>query len=224
MKKTVLSLILKLIFLAVFNAVFFVAGGTGHNTSVWISYGFVHGAYLMLLLTPYLVRGGKSAAVFGFTLYSISYFYFAAEFLVGVLFMLVAPEGYKAAFLIQLVMAGMYGVMLVTHMIFNERTAESEEARQVQIDTIKNIAMQLKFALDRVQDKDARRKVERAYDALHSSPVKSHPELAKLERGFQTTIEAIDHAITAKNNERVASLAESLLRDINERNMRLRRL
>ena len=68
-KKSVLWILLDLVFLAVFNTVFFVAGGTDHTASVWISYGFIHFAYLMVLVTPFLIRKSSSAAVFGFSLY-----------------------------------------------------------------------------------------------------------------------------------------------------------
>jgi len=64
-KKTVLWIILDLIFLAIFNAMFFILGGREHNVSVWLSYAFIHFAYLMLILTPILIRKGKSAVVFG---------------------------------------------------------------------------------------------------------------------------------------------------------------
>ena len=37
----------------IFNAMFFILGGTDRTTSVWISYGLVHFAYCMLLVTPF---------------------------------------------------------------------------------------------------------------------------------------------------------------------------
>ena len=55
-KKNVLWILLDLVFLIVFNVVFFVAGGTDHPASVWISYGFIHFSYIMLLITPILIR------------------------------------------------------------------------------------------------------------------------------------------------------------------------
>ena len=89
MKKNVLWILLDLVFLIVFNTVFFVAGGTDHNASVWISYGFIHLSYILLIITPFLIRKSSSAAVFGFSLYSISSTYFLVEFIVGVIFCLI---------------------------------------------------------------------------------------------------------------------------------------
>src|SRR5699024_4531039 len=100
-KKSVLWILLDLIFLAVFNTVFFVAGGTDHTASVWISYGFIHFAYLMVLVTPFLIRKSSSAAVFGFSLYSISSTYFLLEFVVGLIFIFMKSESYKASLIVQ---------------------------------------------------------------------------------------------------------------------------
>ena len=75
-KMSILRILLNSIFFVTFNAVFFVVGSFEHAASVWISYGFIHFAYFMLLITPVLIRKGKNAAVFGFSLYSISSAYF----------------------------------------------------------------------------------------------------------------------------------------------------
>ena len=87
-KKSILYILLDLVFLAVFNTVFFVVGGTDHPASVWISYAFIHLAYIMVVATPILTRKSSSASVFGFSLYSISAAYFLTEFVLGLVFVL----------------------------------------------------------------------------------------------------------------------------------------
>ena len=134
MKKiNILWIILDLVFLVIFNVLFFVLGGAEHNVSVWVSYGFVHFAYFMLLLTPALIHKGKSAAVFGFSLYSISAAYFLVELVTGTVFILVSPDDYVAALLVQFCFAGLYGVVLVSQIIANVHTAYAEERRQYHI-------------------------------------------------------------------------------------------
>ena len=118
-------LLLDLVFLIVFNVVFFVAGGTDHPASVWISYGFIHLAYIMLLITPFLIRKSTNTAVLGFPLYSISSAYFIVAFIVGLIFIFTHPESYKAALIVQVIIAGIYAVMLISHMIANESTGNA---------------------------------------------------------------------------------------------------
>jgi hypothetical protein len=199
-------------------------GGLNHTAIVWISYGFIHFAYFMLLLTPYLIRRSKSVAVFGFSLYSISAVYFFTEFITGIIFILVSPEKYAVALLVQLCIAGLYGIILVSNMIANESTADAEEKRQYQIAYVKNASVKLKGLMDSVSDKEVKKKIENVYDAVYSSPVKSHTDLAQIEDSILQSINEIEDQISAGNKEKIISLANSLLGTVNERNIRLKTL
>ena len=214
-------IILNSIFLIVFNALFFVLGGTDRNTSVWISYGFIHFAYFMLLLTPRLTRGEKSWSALGFPLYVISSFYFLVELFIGSAFILIAFENYTGTFLIQLCIAGLYGIILFANLIANERTADAVAKRQVQISYIKDASVKVKGLLERISDKEAKKKVERVYDALYSSPVRSHPDLEVAENGILQSIRALEEAVSAGQNNGIIDLAGSLEIAIGERNRRL---
>ena len=217
-KKNILWAILNLIFLVVFNAFFFIGNTADYNASVWISYVFIHFAYLMLLLTPKLIRKGRSSAVFGFSLYSISAVYFLVEFVTGVIFILVAPESSNAALLTQLCIAGLYGIILIANMLANEYTADAEEKRQPQIAYVKDASAKLKGLLERINDKEAKKKVEQVYDAVYSSPVKSHPNIAELENRILQSVNELERAVATGNKEDIISMANSLLALINERN------
>ena len=217
-KKNILWAILNLIFLIIFNVLFFGLGGVEHNLSVWISYGFIHFAYFMLLLTPRLIRSGKSKAVFGFSLYSISAIYFLIAFVTGIVFILIASGSSTAALLVQLCISGLYGIILVSNMLANEYTADAEEKRQPQIAYVKVASAKLKILLENIKDKAAKKKVEQVFDAVYSSPVKSHPDLAEKENSILQAINELDSAVTAGDKENIISTANTLLVSINERN------
>jgi hypothetical protein len=217
-----LWIILDLIFLILFNAIFFVLGGFQHSVSVWISYGFIHFAYLMLIITPKLIRPGKSAAIFGFSLYAISSVHFLIELIVGTVFILNAMEGYKAALLVQLIITALYGIFLISHLIANEYTADAEERRQSQIEYVKIASINLKGMVEKVVDKEATKKVERVYDAIYSSPVKSYPALAQIENHILQSINELENAVSTGNKVIIISLANLLLELVNERNRMLK--
>ncbi|MCL1996345.1 MAG: hypothetical protein FWG63_09085 [Defluviitaleaceae bacterium] len=221
-KKSSLKLILKLIFVVVFNVFFFVLGGTEHNSSVWLSYGFIHFAYFMLLATPYITRKSKSAEVFGFAIYSVSMLYFSVALVTGIIFIMIASESYTAALLVQLGMAGLYSISLISHLITNEHTAEIEEQRQPQIEYVKTATTQLKRVLEKVEDKAIKRKVERVYDAVNSSPIKSHPNVTYIETKIMTLIYELTDAVLANEKQAIISSADSLLSAINMRNSQLK--
>ena len=225
MKKTnILWIILNLIFLVIFNVFFFVLDGIKYNYSTWISYGFIHFAYFMIVFTPLLIRRRKSAAVFGFSLYSISIAYFLIELITGIIFIIISPEKYTVTMLVQLSIAGFYGIILISNMIANEHTANSEEKRQSQISFIKDSSVKLKGLMESTNDKDIKKKIEKAYDAISSSPVKSQRELIEVEYNIFQGINDLEDVIQEDNKGKIITYIDSLLKTINERNMRLNTL
>ena len=221
-KVSMLWLVLHLIFVIIFNVFFFVLGNLPHNLSVWMSYSFIHFAYFMLIVTKFLVRKGSSASVFGFALYSISTTYFSVALIAGVVFVLVAPESFIVPLLVQLSCAGLYGITLISHMIANEKTADAEANRQQEIAYVKNATFHLKKVLDKTNDKETRRRVEKVYDVVNSSPIKSYPHLGQLEIRILSLLDELDDAVANGEMPTIISVADALLVAANDRNNRIR--
>lgn len=221
-KKSVLWIILDLVFLIVFNTVFFVARGFEHPASVWLSYGFIHFAYLMVIATPFLIRKSSSAAVFGFSLYSISSTYFLIEFVVGLIFIFLSQESVKAALIVQIIIAGIYAVILISHLLANESTADSVERREEEVSYIKTAASRVKALIGKLDNKKANKEVEKVYDLLHSSPTKTISSAHSLEMEIKNKISELEGVVAAKDNDAVITLAGELLQTIEERNRKIR--
>lgn len=221
-KKSILWIILDLIFLVVFNTVFFVIGGLEHPTSVWISYGFIHFSYLMVLITPVLTGKSSSAAVFGFSLYSISSGYFLIEFVVGLVFIVLRSESLKVALVVQIIVAAIYGVLLLSHLIANENTASSVKKREDEVAYMKTAAARVKGLMGKVKDKKARKEIERAYDMLHSSPTKTSPTVRYLESEITEQIGALEDAVQSENIDKIIKAANGIVSNAEERNAKLR--
>lgn len=221
-KKNFLWIALDLVFLIVFNVVFFVAGGTSHPASVWISYAFIHFAYLMVLVTPFLIRKSSSAAIFGFSLYSISSTYFLIELVVGVVFIFLKQDSYKLALIVQVIIAGIYAVMLISHLIANESTADSVERHEQEVAYVKDAASRVKLLIGKLPDKKSNREIEKLYDLLHSSPSKSNSTVHNLEVTIVNLIEELESAISYENKDEAVKLAAEITKTVEERNRRLR--
>lgn len=210
-KKSVLWILLDLVFLIVFNTVFFVAGGTSHTFSVWIAYGFIHFSYLMVLATPFLIRKSSSSAVLGFSIYSISATYFFVEFVVGVFFIIFKQESYKSALITQIIIAGAYAIILLSLLLANEHTANSVERHEAEVSYIKNAASKVKLLIGKLSDKKANKEVERAYDALHASPTKSHYTVKDIESSIKLKVEELEGAVNAQNAQKAQATATALI-------------
>lgn len=221
-KKSVLWILLDLVFLIVFNIVFFVMGGAQHPASVWISYGFIHFAYIMLVVTPFLIRKSSSAAVFGFSLYSISSAYFFAAFIVGVIFIAAHPENYKWSLIVQVVIAGFYAIMLISNMIANEHTADSIERHEMELQYVKESSAMLKGIMEMASDKALKKKIEKAYDLLHSSQVKSSGAVRDYEVTVMDLIEVLEQHVARNDVAAANTTLDKIMKNANERNRRLR--
>lgn len=224
MKKTVLWILLDTVFLAVFNTLFFVIGGTEHVKSVWLSYGFIHFAYIMLLITPLLIRKGSNASLFGYSLYSISATYFIIAFVAGLVFIIAKPETAKTAVIIQVIIAGIYAIILLSHLIANENTADSVERHENEVAFIKQASMQVKNLMGKAANKKANKEIEKAYDLLHSSPSKTNSIVAPLEAAILRTISELKNAVIAKDDDSVIAKAKEVISLTEARNNELKKI
>lgn len=221
-KKSLLYIILDTIFLIVFNTVFFALGGTDHPASVWMSYGFIHFAYVMILITPGLIRKSSSSAVFGFSLYSISAAYFIVEFFVGLSFILLRSDTIKIALTVQVIIAGIYGIILVSNMIANEHTADAIERKEDEVAFIKTASSRIKVLVGKTNDKKTSKAIEQAYDVLHSSPTKSSNIVRGIEEAVIQKISLLEAAVKANDDPTIITLSGEIVELMSERNRKIR--
>lgn len=221
-KKSGLWILFGWIFLLVFNTVFFVAGGASYLPSTWIAYGFIQFSYLMVLATPVLTRKSSSSSVFGFSIFSISVTYFAAELVVGLLVILFRPDSYKPSLILQIIMAGIYAAVLFAHLLANKHTADSVERYEAEVSYIKNASSKVKLLIGKMGDKQVNREIEKAYDVLHASPAKSNASVRDVEAAITAKTEELQSAVFAQNSQKAQAAAAALIYLVQERNQKLR--
>ena len=218
MKKRVLRALVELVFLVIFNLFFFVLGGTNHPASVWISYGFIHFAYIMTLLTPVLSGSGTHDAAFGLSIYAVSTVYFAVEFVVGLIFVFVGAETFVAALLVQVAIAGLYLIALFTFLLANEHTAGTISRRDSDAAFIKSECARLKILAERMHNPEANKSIGRVYDLLHASPIASNDAAYPAECEISNKITELEKAVKADDAGAVVALCKEITLIIGERN------
>lgn len=217
-KVNVLYIVSQLVFLVLFNLIFFLVGGTQHPSSVWLSYVFIHFSYLMLIATTLLVKRSKSATTFGVTLYLIATIYFCTEFIVGIIFILLKLESIKLPLIFQVVIAGIYILMLLSQMIANEYTAENEEKIAKDWNYIKISTKALEYVMDMISDRATKKKVERLYDNIRSSQVVSHSNAYLIEQDIINQIGKLENAVENYDESQMNVLIDQIGKQIDKRN------
>ena len=210
---------LDLVFLIVFNCAFFIIGGSEHPKSVWIAYAFVHLAYLLLLLSPKLVRKSKRSDVYSQTVISISAVHFFVQFLVSVIIMIAKPESYSVSLVIQIVILGFYLVFLFSHMIANESTAQQLQRQETETQYIRDAANRMKPLLESTGVRETDKLIEKVYDVLRTSPARSSIEAASIELEIMNKITDLEKSIKEGDDKQIKRIASALIADLEQRSL-----
>lgn len=197
MKKNILTVAAYAVFLIVFNVLFFVVGGAERSSSVWLSYAFIHAAYIISIATFYLQPKSKNGHVFSFGISIISLIYFAVEFIIGLIFILVAPTGYKLALTLQIIPLGLYIVFAIIYYLNNKTIAEKEGVQATQINFIKLSSADIRALISLTDNDEVKRGLENLYDIMHSSPATSIAEAKAVENEITALIAELQSVITS---------------------------
>ena len=221
-KKVVLGILLDLAFLIVFNVCFFVIGGTNHTAAGWLAYGFIHFAYIMVLLTPVLARKSFPVYIWGLTIAGISTTYFIVEFIVGIIFIVLNHDSIKVDLVVQVIIAGLYLVTLLANMIANETTADNIARNKDEVAFIKNASSRVKALMDKFDDKKANKAVEQVYDLIHSSPSKSCVAAQSYENDVVNKIGELESYVSSNDKGQAVRVAGEIVELMEERNRKVR--
>lgn len=223
-KTKIFWFLLNSIFVVVFNLYFFLLKGVEQTASVWLSYGSIHFAYLMLLITPFLVRKGGASADYGRPLYVVTSSYFFLALIVGVIFIVISPEVITVALLVQVTIAAIFAILLLTNLLANEHTADNIERREVELKYVKESSSRLDVLLKQISDNATRKKVEKAYDLIHSSQVKSSYSVKSIEQNVISEIDNLEKAVQKNDIENIRKIVDKICNLANDRNRKLKLL
>lgn len=223
-KSKILGSLIQLIVVVLFNALYFGIGGVNHPSASWISYGFIHFSYVMMIITPHITQSGKNRMLYAISMYSISFTYFIIELILGGVIIIVAPEGYKLSLFSQLILTVIYLIILFANMMVDEHTARAVAKHETELAYVKESCSLLKAIMNSVTDKQMYQRVEYAYDLLCASPVKSSPKVYSIEEQVISEINKLSEVVQCGDNIQIPVTVDSIIRLVNERNRLLQLL
>ena len=212
-------LILNSIFFIVFNVFFFTLKPTPNKyNSAWIPYGFINFAYILLLATPLFVRKGKFSADYGRPLFLISSLHFLAVLIIGSIFIGTNNNTSTSSWLTHIGLSGAFTLWFIANLIANEHTVNSIERHGQELLYVKITSSQLKRIMNLISDSKARKNIEKLYDYIHSSPIKSSPNALGIEREIKCEIDNLFNSIHLADNISIAEITNKILQMAMERN------
>ena len=194
-KKNVLTIILDSVFVVAFNILFFVNGGTQHISSVWACYGFLHFAYLMVLITPLIDAKGKTAYLSKLTTYTISLIYFFIELIFSIAVFTSEINKIKLIISVQTIITAIYIILLMSNLLTNDSIARKQERHDLENDFIKTISSKAKFIESITADPKLKNRINNLYYSIHSSPTRTSSEVVVYETKITELLEDLETVV-----------------------------
>lgn len=211
------DIVKSLIFIVLFNIIFFVSGGAESNAVQWTGYIFIHISYAAILLVTFVFSKQRSPEL-NYPLRAVSGIYFGVDFLVSLIFILISPENLKLEIIIQLVILSVYVYFILKLLMANDETAELLERQNADKKYITESCGRLKVIMENVSDKSLYKKLERAHDIIYASPVKSNDGMKQQENAVLFMIENLKKSVESGNMDECDDLIKRIITVAQERN------
>ncbi len=225
MKKRLFAIAGLSIFLIIFNLLFFLCSEdiSAIKPSVWISYGFIHFAYLLFSFSPLTIKKSSVESDYAVTTIFHLLWYFILEFIVGIIFIWIAPDNIGWALAIQSIGVGIHLIGYFMHLYANEHTAESIAKHETELVFVKNNSAQLRLIMDMLKggSKADFKSVEQCYDAIRMSPAKSSQSVSLIELEIRNNISLLERAAMDKDSNSISSISAIILSLSKKRNIQL---
>ncbi len=218
-KKNILTIFLNSIFVIAFNILFFVNGGSESTTAIWICYGFLHFSYLMVVLAPIFSLRKNEEALSKTTVYAICVAYFLVELVMSVVVFFFKIE--KTNFVIseQVIATAIFFFVFLINLLVDDSIEKKQIQHNSENSFLKRISAQLKYIETLVEENSAKAKINALYNLAHSSPTKSTPALADLEKEIENNISRMEESVSNKNAEEILSITKKVENLLNKRNL-----
>lgn len=217
MKTTLIRIVFTLVFLVVFNTLFFLLSGTDNPTSVWVSYAYIHVAYFTILFLPVLKTKGDASYYLSSVLYGQAITYFILELIAGMVFIAYRMESPVWSLVVQTALWLIFVVLILGNAWANQATAQSLEKRKQDIDAYQSMRMSLKRLIAKTDKPELKRLIADCSDKLEASSSRQTQESEKIDIEIEQAIASLRQSITGDDVEESTSLARQLAGLIEER-------
>ncbi len=214
-KTTILTYLIHLLILFLFNLWYYLYTNFPHNVSAWSAYGFIHFGYFMIMIIPLLVPKNKNISTFYFSMYTISISYCVIELITGSFIIFLDPINYKTPLCIQIAIMAIYLIILFANMIADHHTIKSTKNHNRYI---KESCILLKPLINQVTDPIMHKNLGRLYDLIKYSPERSSSSALEVELLIVRKIKNLRISIENRNDSDTSRLITETTQLVEKRN------
>lgn len=214
--KKILLLIIDIIIIAVFNAMFFVIGGISHIAAVWVAYSFIHLAFILSAIIPFIMKNEK--IIFGMPIITFSGIYFGIQLIVNLAIIIFVFSSLPTAIIINIVLLALYLIIAISINIANKDSDIQQEQLKREKQYINNCSIELKRIMENTDNNELKKNIEKAYEIIKSSQLSSDESVVAIEEDIFQLIRELKFQIANSKIEQAVNLSNRIITLANERN------
>jgi len=218
-----ISFFIKLILLAVFNVSFFTITKAECTFSMWISYGFIHFAFLMFFLSPLFTkksRNSRHVAIESIAL--VTAIYFVATLIVG-LFFLLNPMLVLFQYSVEAFITGIYLIILLITIVVNNRIADNDNTADTEKQLLNNIYVKAEFLKTKSGDAQVITELNALQEDSRYSPTKSSPAVKEFENQIISNLDEVTRDVEKAASDEILSKIKNCRDLLKQRNLMLKK-
>lgn len=223
MKNNTIKIIIALVFLVLFNALYFVIGGANQSAVNWMSYAFIHVSYLLLLSTPTLCPHCNGQTVLIASLYLRALLYFFTELVVGIVMILLGIQNIALPLVVQSVLLALFLILQLMGVLANRATSKSLDRQRLGSQLISDLTQQVREAMRSINNPTLKGKVEHCYNALLACSVESIEQARVVEDELKDAVSDLCAAVNTADDSRIEEYTKKVTSAIHQRNAILMR-
>lgn len=219
-----LFFLFKIAFIAIFNAVFFLLTKANCIASVWVAFGFIHLAYLMILLSPLFVRkSAKSTHVFAESISFVIGAYFLLTFGTCLYFIFVPHVTILPVLITEIILTGLFFILLLLNIIFNNASAKNEDSLRGDKSFLNNVYVKIEFIkLKKANSSELISELNALQEEAKYSPVKSCLQATEVQNKIIFILDEITAKIETLSDSDILTKAAEVSSLIKLRNLTIK--
>lgn len=219
MKSNIYKIISGILFPVAFVSLFFVIGGTEHETTCWIGFASIILSYVMLIAVPLFIPNSQSSYLFGTTSGTVTGIFFFVQFVIGLIFVICDFDKWKIALIIEIILFVIMIFFMLQLFQIDEVTAKKEVKHSQEVYSVKNLSLKAKMIFDSTTDIEIKKYVKSVCNELNSCPTSSNFQVMAIDESIGFSLDALSQSVMSGDINSVKASASSVIALIRKRKL-----
>ena len=208
--------IIGLVALVIVNLVVFISIKE-FSTAIYINIAFLNISVLNLWFFS-IMFGDKKEGFMNYTRLPMVSLYSVVTFILSALLVLINFQNVKVTIAIQVILLGIYIILLATNTMANNSARNSVAIDKNNYGKVNDMTKRLDLILKTVENREIYKKIEKAYDAVKNTKVTVNQDTTQVDNDILQSIGIIEYSVQNKNFDAIDEQVEKIKNAIIRRN------